>query len=364
MEVPFLNFKPMHNEIKNEILDVFEKIYDNNWFILGPHVEAFEKEFSKYCGTNYCISCGNGLDALSIILRGYDIGEGDEVIVPANTYIATALAVSYVGAKVILVEPDINTFNIDVTKIEAAITKKTKAIIAVHLYGRPAEIDKIKPLCKKYNLKLIEDSAQAHGAIYNGKKTGNLGDAAGFSFYPGKNLGALGDGGAILTNDKDLTEKVRAIRNYGSKIKYYNEYKGVNSRLDEIQAGYLSIKLKSLDKWNYYRQKVAKVYLEKITNNKLILPNIDLSTDSIWHVFALRTEFRDELVAHLNSHGISTVIHYPIPIHLQKAYKELGYKEGDFPLAEAISKTVLSIPIWYGMTNEEINYVIDILNKW
>ncbi|MFL0165532.1 DegT/DnrJ/EryC1/StrS family aminotransferase [Candidatus Clostridium helianthi] len=364
MEVPFLNFKPMHNEIKDEILDVFEKIYDNNWFILGPYVEAFEKEFSKYCGANYCISCGNGLDALSIILRGYDIGEGDEVIVPANTYIATALAVSYVGAKVILVEPDINTFNIDVTKIEAAITKKTKAIIAVHLYGRPAEIDKIKPLCKKYNLKLIEDSAQAHGAIYNGQKAGNLGDAAGFSFYPGKNLGALGDGGAILTNDKELAEKVRAIRNYGSKIKYYNEYKGVNSRLDEIQAGYLSIKLKSLDKWNSYRQKVAKVYLEKITNNKLILPNIDLETDSIWHVFALRTEFRDELVAYLNSHGISTVIHYPIPIHLQKAYKELGYKEGDFPLAESISKTVLSIPIWYGMTNEEINYVIDILNKW
>ncbi|WP_026887161.1 DegT/DnrJ/EryC1/StrS family aminotransferase [Clostridium beijerinckii] len=364
MEVPFLNFKPMHNEIKDEILDVFEKIYDNNWFILGPHVEAFEKEFSKYCGANYCISCGNGLDALSIILRGYDIGEGDEIIVPANTYIATALAVSYVGAKVILVEPDINTFNIDVTKIEAVITKKTKAIIAVHLYGRPAEIDKIKPLCKKYNLKLIEDSAQAHGAIYNGRKTGNLGDAAGFSFYPGKNLGALGDGGAILTNDKDLAEKVRAIRNYGSKIKYYNEYKGVNSRLDEIQAGYLSIKLKSLDKWNSYRQKVAKVYLEKITNNKLNLPNINLSTDSIWHVFALRTEFRDELVNYLNSHGISTVIHYPIPIHLQKAYKELGYKEGDFPLAESISKTVLSIPIWYGMTNEEINYVIDILNKW
>ncbi|NRT87552.1 DegT/DnrJ/EryC1/StrS family aminotransferase [Clostridium beijerinckii] len=364
MEVPFLNFKPMHNEIKDEILDVFEKIYDNNWFILGPHVEAFEKEFSKYCGANHCISCGNGLDALSIILRGYDIGEGDEVIVPANTYIATALAVSYVGAKVILVEPDINTFNIDVTKIEAAITKKTKAIIAVHLYGRPAEIYKIKPLCKKYNLKLIEDSAQAHGAIYNGQKAGNLGDAAGFSFYPGKNLGALGDGGAILTNDKELAEKVRAIRNYGSKIKYYNEYKGVNSRLDEIQAGYLSIKLKSLDKWNSYRQKVAKVYLEKITNNKLILPNIDLETDSIWHVFALRTEFRDELVAYLNSHGISTVIHYPIPIHLQKAYKELGYKEGDFPLAESISKTVLSIPIWYGMTNEEINYVIDILNKW
>ncbi|NRT75727.1 DegT/DnrJ/EryC1/StrS family aminotransferase [Clostridium beijerinckii] len=364
MNIPFLNFKPMHTEIKTEIMDSFKKAYDSNWFILGQRVETFEKEFSKYCGTDYCISCGNGLDALSIILRGYDIGEDDEIIVPSNTYIATSLAVSYVGAKVVLVEPDIKTFNIDVNKIEAAITSRTKAVIAVHLYGRPAETDKIKLLCKKYNLKLIEDAAQAHGAIYGGKKAGNLGDAAGFSFYPGKNLGALGDGGAILTNDDILAKKVQAIRNYGSTIKYYNEYKGVNSRLDEIQAGFLSIKLKYLDKWNFDRQKTAKLYLEGINNNKIILPYVDSVQESIWHVFPIRTEFRDDLQSYLKANGIGTLIHYPVPIHLQKAYKDLGYKPGDFKVAEDISNTELSLPLWYGMNKNEINYIIDTLNKW
>lgn len=364
MKVSFLNLEQMHAEIRDNIMYAFEKAYNSNWFILGPNVEAFEKNFSKYCGAEYCISCGNGLDALSIILRGYDIGEGDEVIVPSNTYIATGLAVSYVGAKVIFVEPNIKTFNIDVNKIEASITNKTKAIIAVHLYGRPADIDEIKVLCQKYNLKLIEDAAQAHGAIYNGKKAGNLGDAAGFSFYPGKNLGALGDGGAILTNDSVLAEKVRAIRNYGSKVKYYNEYKGVNSRLDEIQAAFLSTKLKYLDKWNADRQKTAKLYLEKINNNKITLPHINSVTDSIWHVFAIRTDYRSDLQNYLSSNGIETLIHYPVPIHLQKAYKDLLYTVGDFPIAESISKTVLSLPIWYGMNSNEINYVIDLLNKW
>jgi len=364
MKIPFLNFEPMHIEIRNEIIDAFKGIYDNNWFVLGPSVEAFEEEFSNYCGTNYCISCGNGLDALSIILRGYDIGEGDEVIVPSNTYIATALAVSYVGAKVVFVEPDIKTFNIDVNKIEAAITKKTRAIIAVHLYGSPAETDKIKVICEKYNLKLIEDAAQAHGAVYNGKKAGNLGDAAGFSFYPGKNLGALGDGGAIVTNDSALADKVRAIRNYGSVVKYYNEYKGVNSRLDEVQAEFLRVKLKSLDKWNADRQKSVKLYLEKIKNSKIIIPFINSVDKSIWHVFAVRTEYRDELKIYLRDNGIDTLIHYPVPIHLQKAYKDLEYKIGDFPVAETISKTVLSLPIWYGMSEEEIDYVVNVLNKW
>jgi len=364
MKIPFLNLEPMHTQIKDEIIESFKKIYDRNWFILGQSVEDFEKEFAKYCNTDYCISCGNGLDALSIILRGYDIGEGDEVIVPSHTYIATALAVSYVGAKVVFVEPDIKTFNIDANKIEAAITKKTKAIIAVHLYGRPAEIDKIKALCEKYNLKLIEDAAQAHGAIYNGKRTGNLGDAAGFSFYPGKNLGALGDGGAIVTNDNALAEKVRAIRNYGSIIKYHNEYKGINSRLDEMQAEFLRIKLKYLDMWNAHRQKIAKLYLERINNSKIILPYINSVDESIWHVFPLRTEYRDDLINYLNNNGISTLIHYPIPIHLQMAYKDLGYKIGDFPVAETISKTVLSLPMWYGISEDEINYVISVLNKW
>lgn len=364
MKIPFLKLERMHAEIRNEILSAFEKIYDKNIFILGDSVTAFEREFAKYCNVAHCISCGNGLDALSIILRGYDIGEGDEIIVPSNTYIATSLAVSYVGAKVVLVEPDIKTFNIDVNKIEAAITSRTKAVIAVHLYGRPAETDKIKLLCKKYNLKLIEDAAQAHGAIYGGKKAGNLGDAAGFSFYPGKNLGALGDGGAILTNDDILAKKVQAIRNYGSTIKYYNEYKGVNSRLDEIQAGFLSIKLKYLDKWNFDRQKTAKLYLEGINNNKIILPYVDSAQESIWHVFPIRTEFRDDLQSYLKTNGIGTLIHYPVPIHLQKAYKDLGYKPGDFKVAEDISNTELSLPLWYGMNKNEINYIIDTLNKW
>ncbi|GEA33173.1 DegT/DnrJ/EryC1/StrS family aminotransferase [Clostridium diolis] len=364
MKIPFLKLERMHAEIRNEILSAFEKIYDKNIFILGDSVTAFEREFAKYCNVAHCISCGNGLDALSIILRGYDIGEGDEIIVPSNTYIATSLAVSYVGAKVVLVEPDIKTFNIDVNKIEAAITSRTKAVIAVHLYGRPAETDKIKLLCEKDNLKLIEDAAQAHGAIYGGKKAGNLGDAAGFSFYPGKNLGALGDGGAILTNDDILAKKVQAIRNYGSTIKYYNKYKGVNSRLDEIQAGFLSIKLKYLDKWNFDRQKTAKLYLEGINNNKIILPYVDSVQESIWHVFPIRTEFRDDLQSYLKANGIGTLIHYPVPIHLQKAYKDLGYKPGDFKVAEDISNTELSLPLWYGMNKNEINYIIDTLNKW
>lgn len=364
MKIPFLYFERMHSEIRDEMMEAFKRVYDKNWFILGESIKTFEEEFSNYCGTKYCIGCGNGLDALSIILRGYDIGEGDEVIVPSNTYIATALAVSYVGAKVVFVEPDIENFNIDTNRIEAAITEKTKAVIAVHLYGRPAEVDKIKVLCKKHNIKLIEDAAQAHGAVYKGKKTGSFGDAAGFSFYPGKNLGALGDGGAILTNDSSLTEKVKAIRNYGSIIKYHNEYKGVNSRLDEIQAEFLKVKLKYLDKWNSDRQKSAKLYLEKINNKKIILPKIKSVQESIWHVFPVRSEYRDELAEFLKDNGIDTLIHYPIPIHLQQAYKDLGYKLGDFPVAEEISRTVLSLPMWYGINEEEINYIIDTLNKW
>nr|WP_246578359.1 DegT/DnrJ/EryC1/StrS family aminotransferase [Clostridium frigoris] len=354
----------MHNEIRDEIIEAFKKVYDRNWFILGESVEKFEKNFLKFCNTDYCISCGNGLDALCLILRGYDIGVGDEVIVPSNTYIATALAVSNVGAKVVLVEPDIKTFNIDVNKIEEAITKRTKAIIAVHLYGRPVEVDKVRVLCEKYNLKFIEDAAQAHGAIYKGEKIGSLGDAAGFSFYPGKNLGALGDGGAILTSDIVLAQKVRALRNYGSNIKYHNEYKGVNSRLDEIQAEFLIVKLRYLYKWNNERQKIARLYIERINNSKLILPDLNLVKESVWHVFPLRTECRNELKQYLKDKGIGTLIHYPIPIHLQKAYKDLGYKLGDFPIAEEISTTVLSLPMWYGMSEDEVNYVIDVLNQW
>nr|WP_253201875.1 DegT/DnrJ/EryC1/StrS family aminotransferase [Clostridium sp. DSM 17811] len=354
----------MHSEIRDKIIEAFKRVYDRNWFILGQSVDDFEKDFSKYCNTEYCISCGCGLDALCLILRGYDIGVGDEVIVPSNTYIATALAVSSVGAKVVLVEPNIKTFNIDVNKIEEAITKRTKAIIAVHLYGRPIDAYKVRILCEKYNLKFIEDAAQAHGAMHKGEKIGSIGDAAGFSFYPGKNLGALGDGGAILTNDIILAQKVRALRNYGSDIKYHNEYRGVNSRLDEIQAEFLIVKLRYLYKWNNDRQRIARLYIERINNSKLILPDINLVKDSVWHIFPVRTEYRNELQQYLKEKGIGTLIHYPIPIHLQNAYKELGYKLGDFPISEEISRTVLSLPMWYGMSEEEINYVIDVLNQW
>lgn len=364
MKVPFLNLEPMHSQIRPEIIKAFEKVYDRNWFILGKSVENFEEGFSRYCNTAYCIGCGNGLDALSIILRGYGIGAGDEVIVPSNTFIATALAVSYVGAKVVLVEPNLETFNIDVSKVEEAITKNTKAIIAVHLYGRAAEVDKLKLSCEKYKIKLIEDAAQAHGAIYKNRKVGSFGDAAGFSFYPGKNLGALGDGGAIVTNDIELSKKVSAIRNYGSNIKYHNEYKGVNSRLDEIQAEFLSVKLKYLDMWNKNRQQNAKLYLENIHNSKIILPYIDSAEDSIWHLFIIRTEQREALKKYLIDKRIETLIHYPIPIHLQEAYKELQYKVGDFPLAETLSNTSLSLPLWYGISEKEMTYVIDCLNNW
>jgi dTDP-4-amino-4,6-dideoxygalactose transaminase len=364
MNIPFVNFKQMHDEIHDEMTIAFQKVYSSNWFILGNSVSQFESEFSKYIGTNYCVGTGSGLDSLSLILKAYNIGVGDEVIVPSNTYIATALAVSYTGAVPVFVEPDIRTYNLDADLIEAAITNETKAIIVVHLYGQVAQMDKIVDIAKKYNLKLIEDCAQAHGATLYGKKTGAFGNAAGFSFYPGKNLGALGDGGAVLTDDEELAKKVVALRNYGSYEKYYNEYKGVNSRLDELQAAFLSVKLNYLDNWNEDRKRIAKVYMENIKNDDIILPyNID-GVDPIWHVFAIRCHRRNELQKYLEDNGISTMIHYPVPIHLQMAYMDLGHKEGDFPIAEKISKEVLSLPIWYGMNDDELAYVIYILNQF
>lgn len=364
MNLPFLNFKPMHDEIKEEIASKFEKVYDLNWFILGNEVSNFENQFSNYLEVKFCIGTGNGLDSLSLILKAYNIGEGDEVIIPSNTYIATALAVSYAGAKPIFVEADLKTYNINPDLIENAITKKTKAIMVVHLYGQVAQMDKIAKIAKKNNLKLIEDCAQAHGSTLFGKKAGTFGDAAGFSFYPGKNLGALGDGGAIVTNDEGVAKKIASLRNYGSNEKYYNEFKGVNSRLDEIQAAFLSIKLKYLDKWNNDRKRIAKTYMENIKNKNIILPyNID-GSEPVWHVFAIRCSQRDKLQTYLNENNIGALIHYPVPIHLQKAYEDLGYKKGDFPIAEKISDEVLSLPIWYGMKDLEIQNVIDVLNSF
>lgn len=362
--IPFVSFEAMHNEIKEEVLTKFKEVYEKNWFIQGPEVEAFEEEFAAYCGTKYCVGCGNGLDALFLPLKAYGIHEGDEVIVPSNTYIATALAVSYTGATPVFVEPVEKYFNIDPKRIEEKITSKTKAIMAVHLYGQPADMNPILEIAKKYGLKVIEDAAQAHGAQYHGGKTGSLGDAAGFSFYPGKNLGALGDAGAFVTNDKELADKVRALGNYGSDYKYHHIYQGNNSRLDEVQAAILRIKLKNLGRWNANRIETAEKYLNGIHNSAVVLPEIMSDVKHVYHIFAVRSERRDELEKYLNENGIGTNKHYPIPMHMQGAYEELHIPQGELPIAEDISSTELSLPMYYGMTDEEIKYVIDTINRF
>ena len=365
INVPFCDFRPMHNEIRADLDDAYKRVMEKSIFIQGSECQKFEEEFAAYCGVKYCVGVATGLDALMLILKAYEIGDGDEVIVPSNTFIATALAVSAVGAKPVFVEPDIRTYNIDPMKIEAAITRKTKAIIAVHLQGRAADMDKINQIASGYGLKVIEDSAQAHGTTYKGRKTGSLGDAAGFSFYPGKNLGALGDGGCITTNDDVLAEKVRILGNYGSDYKYHHICKGVNSRLDELQAAFLRIKLKRLDSWNVYRRKVAQRYIKEIENIKIVLPQESNDIyNHVYHVFAIRSNCRDDLEMYLSECGIGTVKHYPTPIHLQNAYAELGYKVGSLQIAEEISSTILSIPMFYGISDEQVKYVIDKVNEF
>lgn len=364
MNIPFVSFEIMHGEIQQELDNAILQVVHKNWFIRGNEDKNFEKSFAEYCGSKYCVGCGNGLDALMLLLKAYGIGEGDEVIIPSNTFIATALAVTYTGAKVVFVEPRKDTYTIDTSKIEEKITERTKAIIAVHLYGQPADMDEINQIAHKYNLVVIEDAAQAHGALYKGKKVGSLGDAAGFSFYPGKNLGALGDAGAITTNNKEIAEKVQALANYGSDYKYHHIYQGNNSRLDEMQAAALSVKLGSLDKWNAGRQEIAEKYKRGIHNSKVILPVIAEERSHVWHIFALRTDNRNEFEKYLNKKGVGTTIHYPIPIHLQEAYKDLGIVAGELPIAEEISNTEISIPMYYGMTDEQIDYVIDAVNNY
>ena len=364
MKIPFVTFKPLEKELNTELRDAFERVYHRSWYIEGEEDKTFEKAFSQYCDSKYCVGVGNGLDALFLSLKALGIKEGDEVIVPSNTYIATALAVSYVGAKPVLVEPDIRTFNIDPTKIENAITDKTKAIMPVHLYGQACDMDPIMKIARKYNLFVVEDCAQAHGATYKGKVIGSFGDAAGFSFYPGKNLGALGDAGAVVTNNEELAKKVRALGNYGSDYKYHHIMQGNNSRLDELQAAFLGAKLPYLDKVNIVRRRIAEKYITGINNPEIILPYVPDYTIPVWHIFGIRCEKREKLEKFLNDAGISTNKHYPIPMHLQECYKDLGFKEGDFPIAEEISKTELSIPMYYGMTDEEIQYVIDKVNEF
>ena len=365
MKVPFATFVPMHNEIRKDLDAAYNQVLNRSYFIQGEECTKFEEDFAAYCGAKYCIGVATGLDALWLVLKAMGIGKGDEVIVPSNTYIATALAVSFVGAKPVFVEPTIETYNIDVTKIEEKINKNTKAIVAVHLQGRAADMDTVNAIAKKYNLKVIEDAAQAHGTKYKGRKVGSLGDAAGFSFYPGKNLGALGDGGCVVTNDKELADKVRSLGNYGSDYKYHHIYQGTNSRLDEMQAAFLRVKLPHLDKWNADRKRIAERYLSEIKNPLIKLPLASSEVyEHIYHVFVIRCDRRDELEKYFNENGIGTVKHYPIPMHLQKAYDELGLKQGDLPIAEEISNTVLSIPMYYGMTDEEVEYVIDVINKF
>ena len=358
------DFSFVTKRINQELKEATNRVIDSNWYILGKEVENFEREFANYLGVKYCIGVGNGLEALHIILRAYGIREGDEVIIPSNTYIATALAVSYAGATPIMVEPDERTYNINPYLIEEKITKKTKAIMPVHLYGQACDMDPINKIAKKYGLKVIEDSAQAHGAVYKGRKCGVLGDASGFSFYPAKNLGALGDAGAVITNDKELAEKIRALRNYGSKKHYYNKYMGFNSRLDEMQAAILRVKLRHLEEFNEERKMIAQHYLKGLQNTNLILPYVPEWAEPVWHQFVIRSKKRDKLQEFLKSKGIETLIHYPVPIHLQEAYKHLGYKEGDFTIAEKMANEVLSLPMWVGLEKEKIKMICKVIRNF
>lgn len=362
--IPFSTFEPMHKEVSEEIQSAFRKVFEKGWFIQGDECTAFEQEFADYCNAKYCIGVGNGLDALLLILRGYGIGKGDEVIVPSNTFIATALAVTYAGATPVFVEPRLESYTIDPALIEEKITDRTKAIIAVQLYGQASDMDEICTIAKKHGLKVIEDAAQAHGSTYKGRKVGALADAAGFSFYPGKNLGALGDAGAVVTNDEALAKKVRALGNYGSDYKYHHIYQGHNTRLDEIQAAFLRIKLANLDRWNDGRHQAAERYLKEINNPLITLPAVEPYGTHVFHIFAIRCDRRDELEKFLNQKGIGTNCHYPIPIHMQEAYKDLQIPQGTYPVAEKISETELSIPMYYGMTDEDVSYVISAINEF
>ncbi len=364
MKVPFVSFLPMEKELNTELRNAFDRVFRSSWYIEGKEDEIFEKAFAEYCGTKYCIGVGNGLDALMLILKALEIHASDEVIVPSNTYIATALAVTYVGAKPIFVEPDIRTFNISPELIEDAITEKTKAIMPVHLYGQPCDMDPIMEIAKRYHLYVIEDCAQAHGATYKGRKIGTFGDAAGFSFYPGKNLGALGDAGAVITNNQEIAEKVRALGNYGSDFKYHHVYKGNNSRLDELQAAFLSAKLPHLGRMNEERRRIAKKYTEGINNIKVIKPYVIPDCIPVWHIYGIRCDERDKLEKYLNEKGVGTNKHYPIPMHLQKCYEDLKIKKGKLPIAEMISSTELSLPMYYGISDEEVQFVIDAINDF
>ncbi|MHD0319367.1 DegT/DnrJ/EryC1/StrS family aminotransferase [Fusobacterium sp. THCT1E2] len=363
MKVPFSILERQYKKYQGEYEEKALAILRKGWYILGEETETFEKNFSKYIGTKYSLGIDNGLNALVLAFRALDIKNGDEVIVQSNTFIATVMAITMNGATPIFVEPD-KYYNIDVDKIEEKITSKTKAICVVHLYGQATNMKKVLELCKKYNLKLVEDCAQAHGAEYNGKKVGSFGDIGCFSFYPGKNLGCFGDGGAITTNNEEIYKRIKLLRSYGSEKKYHHVEVGYNARLDELQAGLLSVKLSHLGELNSERENIMERYLAEIKNPLLILPEINKECTHVWHLFVVRVENREKFEKYLEENGIGTVIHYPIPPHLSKAYEYLGYKKGDFPIAERYAETVISLPIYNGMIKEEIDYVIEKINKY
>ena len=365
MKVPFLSVGSTYAELKSELDAAFERVMNSGRYILGEECDNFESEFAGFCGAKHCVGVGNGFDALALIIKGYGIGTGDEVIVPANTYIATWLAVSASGAKPIPVEPDERTYNIDPSRIRDAINNRTKAILAVHLYGLPCQMNEILEIAEETDLKVIEDAAQAQGAEHRGKRVGGLGDAGGFSFYPGKNLGAYGDSGAIVTNDGELADRVRCLGNYGSKRKYENEAKGVNSRLDELQASFLRVRLNSLNEWNSRRSRIAKRYLNEISpETGMILPIETPDCRHAWHLFVVRHERRDSLIKHLGGSGVQTLIHYPIPPHMSEAYSSEGWKADDYGITKALAETVVSLPIGPHLSQAEQDHVLSALSEF
>ena len=364
--IPFLDLKNINAQYREELIEACTKVIDSGWYVQGNECIEFEKEFAQYCGTKYAVGVANGLDALILILRAYKemgiLKDGDEVIVPSNTYIASILAISQNNLVPVLVEPDLDTYLIDPLKIEEKITSKTKAIMPVHLYGQTCEMDEINKIAKKYGFKVIEDSAQSHGAYYKNKRCGNLGDASGFSFYPGKNLGALGDGGAVTTNDEELAHTVKALGNYGSHKKYENLYKGVNSRLDEIQAAMLRVKLRHLDKEIEKRREIADSYLQNIKNENIILPKVRAKDNSVWHLFVIRTNKRDELQKYLLDNGVQTLIHYPLAPHKQEAYKE--WSDENLPISERIHDEALSLPISGVQSLDDTMKIVKVVNEF
>lgn len=356
--IPFLDLEAPYLELKSELDAAIARVVSSGWFIGGPEVDQFEAEYASFCDATHAVGVANGLDALHLALRAMDVGPGDEVIVPSNTYIATWLAVSQCGAIPVPVEPDARTFNIDPARIEAAITPRTRVILPVHLYGQPADMDPILAIARKHGLRVLEDGAQAHGARYKGKRLGAHGDAVAWSFYPGKNLGAMGDGGAVTTNDPQLADRIRVLRNYGSRVKYVNEVRGYNSRLDPLQAAILSVKLAHLAEWNARRGAVAAVYQQGLTGCGLALPYVPDWAEPAWHLYVVQHPQRKLLQQKLSDAGVNTLIHYPIPPHLQGAYDDLGLSKGAFPLSERMHEEVLSLPMYPTMTNEQVYHVL------